>query len=356
MKQPMTASSLFFLTVSGIIGSLVGCSPEQTYSAPPVSTAPAQGGTSAADSSTGGQGSPSAGGTSASSSSAPSQGGNVATGGAGSVGGVTGNNATGGSDATGGKTGATGGKTGATGGKTGATGGKTSATGGKTSATGGAATGGDGSVTDTGGNAGTGGATAAVTTASATTCTFDSSGTLAVTSKYVAAGTCGGYAYTYANGTATIAPACTSTGCTPELDAAKICASGEVPPSATYANTAGIGFSIFQSRTGDPTPLKLTGTNLVVNITNNATSSTLRVQLTQDTTGTLDAFCYDISGKTGAITIPLSSFNTKCYDSPPDGTALTAAKGVYAIEINAPCAAATTTNTYDFCVNSVTMK
>jgi hypothetical protein len=320
MKQHMTASSLFILTVSGIIGSLTGCSPEQTFAGPPASTVVPQGGTSAAESSatgTGGLSYPASGGTSASNSSAPSQGGNNATGGANSVGGVTatgGNNATGGnsSAATGGRTGATGGKTGATGGKTGATGGTKAATGGDTSG-----------ANPTGGNAATGGASPVTTTAANASCTL--AGAIAVTSAttgLVTDGTCSGYAYTYATkstfdttGTATITP-CTGTACATVgtfADTDKLCATaGSVGGSSDYKDVAGIGFNLNQSGATIGT-MAITGTGLQISFTAGTKPGVLRAQIA-NSAGT--NYCFDISASTSPVKIPWASFNTECWTSP----------------------------------------
>jgi len=319
MKQPMTASSLFILTVSGIIGSLAGCSPEQTNAAPPVNTAVPQGGSTTTDSNatgTGGLSYPATGGTSASNSSAPSQGGNNATGGA---------NAAGGAPATGGtSSAATGGRIGTTGGAP-TTGGRTGATGGTKAATGGtkAATGGTTSVANpTGGSDATGGAPV-TTTSAAGSCTL--AGAIAVTSAttgLVTDGTCSGYAYAYATastkdttGTATITP-CTGTACATVgtfADADKLCATaGSVGGSSDYGDVAGIGFNLNQSGATIGT-MSITGTGLQISFTAGTKPGVLRAQIA-NSAGT--NYCFDISLSTSPVKIPWASFNTECWTGP----------------------------------------
>ncbi len=48
-----------------------------------------------------------------------------------------------------------------------------------------------------------------------------------------------------------------------------------------------------------------------------------------------------------------AEFNTKCYDSPPDGVALTAAPAASNVQVQVPSAGAEAT--YNFCINSVTI-
>ena len=312
MKQPMTASSLFILTVSGIIGSLAGCSPEQTNAAPPVNTAVPQGGSTTTDSNatgTGGLSYPATGGTSASNSSAPSQGGNNATGGANAAGGAP---ATGGtsSAATGGRIGTTGGAP-TTGGRTGATGGTKAATGGTTSV-----------ANPTGGSDATGGAPV-TTTSAAGSCTL--AGAIAVTSAttgLVTDGTCSGYAYAYATastkdttGTATITP-CTGTACATVgtfADADKLCATaGSVGGSSDYGDVAGIGFNLNQSGATIGT-MSITGTGLQISFTAGTKPGVLRAQIA-NSAGT--NYCFDISLSTSPVKIPWASFNTECWTGP----------------------------------------
>lgn len=66
------------------------------------------------------------------------------------------------------------------------------------------------------------------------------------------------------------------------------------------------------------TALTLTpvGSSLTIGFTSTTGSLPLRAQLSDGTTN----WCYTITGSSPAV-IPYSSFNTKCYDSPPDGTA-----------------------------------
>jgi len=364
MKQHMTASSLFILTVSGIIGSLVGCSPEQKVSTPPASTAP-QGGTSTADSSstsTGGQGYPSTtgtGGTSASNSSAP-QGGNGSTGGANSVGGVTSTGGTS-SAATGGtSSAATGGKTGATGGKTGATGGKTGATGGKTGATGGAATGGTSIANPAGGDAATGGAPPATTTTAAnsgTTVTIGTNGkaTGAMSGwASVALGsldtitdpTCGGTAITFA------APCTTTT----TWSASGVCVSGTVPvlPAApTDADyTANWGLSVGVDSTAPAgNGLGQSFTSVTITVTGTPTTN-LRAVVHIKSDAQTKTYC---AALTSGTAIPFASFATDCYNATPTGLLATSSVtniDHISVQVSSNSTAAITVN--NLCITAIT--
>jgi hypothetical protein len=49
--------------------------------------------------------------------------------------------------------------------------------------------------------------------------------------------------------------------------------------------------------------------------------------------------------------VPWASFNTKCYDTPPDGVALTAAPSSTHVEFQVPSAAAV--EAWDFCVTAL---
>ena len=85
-----------------------------------------------------------------------------------------------------------------------------------------------------------------------------------------------------------------------------------------YNTFAGIGININQPMNGGTaTPtLTPTGSGLTVGFTATTGSLALRAQISDGTTN----WCYSITGAS-PVTIPYNSFNTKCYDSPPDGTA-----------------------------------
>ena len=226
---------------------------------------------------------------------------------------------TGGSNSTGTGGSHTGGSTG-TGGSH--TGGSTGTGGIITTGTGGTHTGG---VTGTGGvvTTGTGGITTTGTGGTTTvTCptTFEPT-----TGGYVlmpaSGGTCWhGYAYNFADAMSTITPPTSMTyatcGTTCALTAMGMVAIANA--ANNYATYAGIGFNINQDQSGGTAAPTLTpaGTSLTITFTGTTGSLPLRAQLSDGTTN----WCYAITG-TSPVTIPYASFNTKCYDSPADGTA-----------------------------------
>jgi hypothetical protein len=247
------------------------------------------------------------------------------------TGGATGgtNGSTGGTNNTGGTSPGTGGTH--TGGTTG-TGGIVTSTGGTTHTGGTTGTGGThtGGTTGTGGIVSTGGVTSTGGTVSGTggttTVTCPTTFT-ATTGGYVLApahgGTCfHGYAYNFVdtNGT-TITPTATNTYASCG-NTCPLSAMGSMPianAANSYAVYAGIGFNINQDQAGGtamPT-LTPTGTGLTIQFTSTiGTGLALRAQISDGTNN----WCYTITGAS-PVTIPYGSFNTKCYDSPPDGTA-----------------------------------
>jgi hypothetical protein len=103
----------------------------------------------------------------------------------------------------------------------------------------------------------------------------------------------------------------------------------------------GIGIGINLTPAGPPSVVQLTGSGLTVQLSNLPAQGVRAVV----TVAGAD-FCAPIS--TNPITIPWASFNTKCYDSPPDGLALAAAPATPHIEIQAVANA--NENAVDFCI------
>ena len=106
-----------------------------------------------------------------------------------------------------------------------------------------------------------------------------------------------------------------------------ICATGVVAPNPSYISYAGIGVDINQSSASSSvsTTGSLTIDAKYITIAfSNDYSSQLRFQL-NDAAG--DNWCYDITGFSSPVTIPLYSFNTHCWDNSGDpfktGTAIT---------------------------------
>ena len=209
-------------------------------------------------------------------------------------------------------------------------------TGGTTSSTGGTHTGGTTGtggtvVAHTGGTTGTGGT---VVTGTGGTVVTGTGGTTAVTCPttfepttggYVlmpaAGGTCWhGYAYNFADAMSTITPGTSMTYATCTTTCA-LTAMGTVAianAANNYATYAGIGFNINQDQAGGTAAPTLVpaGTSLTITFTGTTGTSPLRAQLSDGTTN----WCYAITGAS-PVTIPYTSFNTKCYDTPADGVA-----------------------------------
>lgn len=230
------------------------------------------------------------------------------TGGTLSNGGTGNNTAAGGTGAQGGTSGTTGGTTGTTGGTTGTTGGTSGTTGG----TGGTASGTGGTASGTGGTAaGTGGTTGTGVTCD-TAFKVGNDGFVRMPAKD---GSCWhGYAYAVGDSATTVAYCGQSaakdfTACMGDLSI-----SGMLTASTAdnmYAGYVLIGFSVNEpAGGGTKSTVTPTGTGLVVT----GTAASGRVQLQNGSTYYCAAF-------TSGTAIPYTSFNTKCYDDPPDGVA-----------------------------------
>jgi hypothetical protein len=236
------------------------------------------------------------------------------------------NSSEGGSTGNGGSTSHNGGTTGA-GGSVSHTGG-TPGTGGSVSHTGGT-TGTGGNIVSTGGTPGNGGTTGAGGTSSTgaggsgESCapTFDPTNGGWVTAP--AAGTVGcfhGYAYNFADALGTTITPGTSMTYASCGTTCSLTATGSViiaNAANSYSTYAGIGFNLNQpSSGGAATPTVVPqGSGLTITFTASTGTDQLRAQITDGTTN----YCYVITGSS-PVTIPWTSFNTKCYDPTPDGT------------------------------------
>jgi hypothetical protein len=238
----------------------------------------------------------SGGNTSSGSGGSTSKGGNTGTGGTGAITGSGGSTSKGGNTGTGGSS------------TTGTGGSSTSGTGGSsTTGTGGSST------TGTGGSAGV-----------SCSASFDPTTGGWVTAP-AAGGTCfHGYAYNFSDALGTtITPPTTNTygtcGTTCSLTAMGMVVIANAANS--YSTYAGIGFNLGQDQAGGAgTPPTITpmGSGLTISFTASTGSLQLRAQISDGTSA--GTWCYTITG-TSPVTIPYSSFNTKCYDTPVDGTA-----------------------------------
>jgi hypothetical protein len=124
------------------------------------------------------------------------------------------------------------------------------------------------------------------------------------------------------------------------------CLSGTVPPNSTYQSYAGVGFGVAETQTatgGEVTTLPLTATSITVNFAN-YDGSPLRFQLSDIT---YQYWCYDLTGASSPITIPLTSFNTACWDN--SGQAFGSGTGITEMQFNVP-GSNTSPTPYDFCM------
>ena len=233
-----------------------------------------------------------------------------------------------------------------------------------TTGTGGTHTGGSTGTggTHTGGSTGTGGI---VTTGTGGTIVTATGGTTTVTCPttfepttggYVLApahgGTCWhGYAYNFSDALGTtVTPPTTNTyaTCTTTCPLTAMGTVAAANAANNYATYAGIGFNINQDSSGGTAMPTLTpqGTGVTIAWTGTAPAMALRVQITDGTT----RWCYSITG-TSPVTIPYASFNTMCYDSPPDGTAY-AMQPINAIQLQV--AGQSAAGTYNIALTGVT--
>ena len=178
------------------------------------------------------------------------------------------------------------------------------------------------SVTGTAGTSATGtaGTTGAGGTGMSCSSTFMATTGGLVTAPAIGGGCWRGYAFTFTetpNCGSTITPkdfsACTTT-CS--LSAMGMIATATAANS--YCAVVGMGFNINQA-SGATTGSQLapTGTGIKVSFTESAGTLPFRIQLRDEVSQT--NYCYNAT--TSPAMIPYSSFNTKCYDTPADGTA-----------------------------------
>jgi hypothetical protein len=284
----------------------------------------------------GGSGGSNGGSTSGSSSGGTT--GGATTGGAtsGGSGGSGGSN--GGSTASGGVSGSTGGGT-----TTGGSGGSTGGSGGDTSTGGaGGSTGGDTSTGGTGGSTGGAGGGAGGPPLECSDA-FDTHDGGYVTSPG-SSGCWQGYPYTVTDALGTTVTPSEFSTCTE--DSCSLCVSGTIVADAAYGNYVGLGFNTNQIAEADA-PLNTvipTGAGLTVSFTNPG-GTTLRAQIQTPTV----QWCYTLTGSSGTVTIPYSSFNTACWD-PLDGVYY-AGESITGVQLTVPGNGVSSTS-YDFCLVS----
>jgi hypothetical protein len=198
----------------------------------------------------------------------------------------------------------------------------------------------------------TGGVNSSNPTGGAATGTCPGSGSLTMKAGgFVTGSGWSGYGWTAATpkGTSTASPVDFST-CPAATTA--LCASGNVAAMSDYSGTGMIGLNLNQaegsSTTGSYTP---TGSGVTVNVTNSG-GSAVRVQI-QAPGGDTDAtkrWCATLTTFGSPVTIPWSSFNTKCWDG--SGTAYTAGTALQAVIILVPGGNSAAVS-WNLCLNSV---
>jgi hypothetical protein len=197
--------------------------------------------------------------------------------------------------------------------------------------------------------AGGGTTTAATTVVGSSSSTCGSCSAAAATGGLALATGCkqstvgtGGYAYPYGDykdmsGAPT---SCASTSC---ISDASLCAAGTtVPAGATYA-CYGTGFGL---ETGG-VAIGATG----ISFTLSGTLPTGGGQVVLVTAA--GSYCALFTA-TGAQTIDYTKFNTKCYDSPPDGTALPAGATVTKVNFQVS-SSSTASQTWALCLSALSL-
>jgi len=183
------------------------------------------------------------------------------------------------------------------------------------------------------------------------------SGTLSVTSGYVTTGTLRGYGFTWksdqSNATTCIVPTCNTTGCSPAFGSSALCASGYVTADTTYNSAVGVGFNLNQDSSGTtnltvPAPASVTVTTSLFG--GAMGNPAMRVQIT-DAAGT--SWCVEAGQWASGTPIPISSFNTACWDS-MTGKTLTAGQPIQSINLVIP-ADAVMDRPFAFCLTGVSL-
>ena len=190
------------------------------------------------------------------------------------------------------------------------------ATGGTTATGGTEATGG---VTAAGGTRNSGGGTSSTNTLSHCSGLTPptAAGTLTISSGYVTTGTLEGLGYTavgmHNNSTTCVVPSCDTTGCQPAFGTSALCAAGIVTADTTYNSVVYIGFNLNQPAAGATLGSIAAPPSITVTVVKGAGTgdSNARV-IVIDASGT--SYCVDGGGWKSGVAIPISSFNTFCWD------------------------------------------
>jgi hypothetical protein len=118
-----------------------------------------------------------------------------------------------------------------------------------------------------------------------------------------------------------------------------------------YGSGFGIDVSEGAGAGGTKTPITPGPTGLSYTLDNLPTNG-LQIVLSTPAFPASAGPCYLIkAGGAATGTIPWASFNTKCYDPTPDGTAFAASDGITGINFQVPASA--TASTWNFCVTAL---
>jgi hypothetical protein len=129
------------------------------------------------------------------------------------------------------------------------------------------------------------------------------------------------------------------------------CASGVVAENDTFNSWATAGFNVDQTKASQATAktLLLSASSITLAFSNQG-GSPLLVQLLDQG---YNYWCYELTGATSPVTIPLSSFNSACWDN--SGQAFTPGTPIIAIQLDVP-GSNTSTTPYSFCFLGMTIQ
>jgi hypothetical protein len=134
-----------------------------------------------------------------------------------------------------------------------------------------------------------------------------------------------------------------------------LCVSGSIPalgPTPDYAGNWGLSVGL---NTTDPagSGLGQSFASITITVTGSPTSG-LRATVHKKGDPVDTSYC---SPMTSGTAIPFTSFNTKCYDTPPDGTALTAADVPNVDQVNVQVSSGAAAITVaDLCISKIDFK
>lgn len=169
-----------------------------------------------------------------------------------------------------------------------------------------------------------------------------------------------GFAFTFADGGATITPDADTGYKTMTDKDGPYCAKGTVAATTDYTSIAAVGINTKQDKIPDAPTGKIatSSTGMVVNISNPGKSESLRVQIEDGTDPkAADAaqhrWCVNISDFDKDVVIPWESFNTECW-SGGDGTAFDPSTPLAKVIIYLPDTGPDgASQNFDFCVNKI---